>query len=597
MATRDTAPIRILLVEEEGEEVRPQLPGTTSAGAPIACGRVAGVVGALRRLDHERIDAVLLDLGPSGAPSLEGLHLLREAAPEVPIVVLGGIKDDGLALEAIRGGAQDYLVKGECGGNARARALLYAMERKRLELQVSRLAHYDGLTSVPNRRLLQDRLGHALARARREGGMLALLFLDLDNFKQVNDSLGHSAGDVLLKAVAQRLVGSVRQSDTVARLGGDEFAVVIPEVRKPEDAARFARKVLDLLAEPFIVEGRELFASASIGVSLYPADGGTEEALLRAADTAMYAAKQAGRNRYRLCSVPPGTGAPDRLSLSVGLRRALERGEFVLHYQPQLEILTGRLVGLEALLRWRHPVLGMLPPGEFVPLAEQSGLIVPIGQWVLERACAQLRAWRDAGVPPLRVAVNVSSRQFAEESLVDSIAGAAVRHHIDPGLLELELTESGLMHNEAAAAESLRSLRVSGVRVALDDFGTGYSSLSHLKKLPLDVLKIDQSFVREIGPEGDDDAIGAAIITMAHALGLEVVAEGVETAEQLAFLRRQRCDNAQGYFLGAPLPADVLGSCLRGGRPWGEAFKDEARLRGKGTAVERSRLRAVSDRS
>jgi diguanylate cyclase (GGDEF)-like protein/PAS domain S-box-containing protein len=439
-------------------------------------------------------------------------------------------------------------------------------ERKRSEEQIQFHAYHDALTGLPNRLLLQDRLTQALAYAQRRRGTLALLFLDLDQFKLVNDSLGHAVGDRLLRAVGERLRDAVRVEDTVARVGGDEFLVLLPHLASSDDAPPMAEKLLASLVTPFLVDGHELFVTASIGVALFPGDGRDPETLLRNADTAMYFAKESGRNNYQLCTRALTARAVERVSLERELRRALERGELFLVYQPQLHLATGRVVGAEALVRWQHPQRGLVLPATFIPVAEESRLIVPLGAWVLDHACRQLRGWRDAGFDNLRLSVNLSGRQLPQQDLTTMVKGALLTHGIPPELLELEITESVAMQNVEWTQGLLRALRRLGVRLAIDDFGTGHSSLGYLRHFPLSTLKIDRSFVEDIGRDPIDESIVRAVITLGHSVRLTVVAEGIGNEQQLTFLREAGCDEGQGYLFSEPLAADELAEQLAGDR-------------------------------
>jgi len=446
-------------------------------------------------------------------------------------------------------------------------AMMDISERKRAEEQLARLAQFDALTGLPNRNLFRDRLGQAIARAHREGWVTAVAFVDLDRFKEINDTLGHGAGDAVLREVGERLRACLREGDTVARLGGDEFTVVLEDVGSLEEAAAVARKMLAAFEAPVALEGKDLFVSGSIGLAAYPEHGSGAEALLQHADTAMYHAKGEGRNALKVYAPTMGAEATERRSVEDGLRLALAREEFVLHYQPIVELAGGTITGVEALLRWQHPEWGLVAPGRFIQVAEQSGLIVPIGSWVLRRACQQAAAWRDAGLPPLGVSVNLSARQFRKAGLAEEVAVALEEAGLDPACLKLEITESLLMDNPEASSALLERLKAMGIRLALDDFGTGYSSLSYLKHFPLDVLKIDQSFVRDLATDPEDAIIVRAMIGLAHSLQLTLTAEGVETAEQLVFLRAHGCERAQGYFFSRPVPAAEIGDLLRRGEP------------------------------
>lgn len=427
-------------------------------------------------------------------------------------------------------------------------------ERKAAEERIRYLAEHDALTGLPNRVLLHDRLAQALLVAQRERRRLALLFVDLDHFKNINDSLGHHVGDQLLGAVAERIVQCVRASDTVSRPGGDEFMLLLPDITAADDAARVAEKLLEALARPFSIDGRQLMVSASIGISLYPDDGADIDALMRSADVAMYHGKESGRNAYHFFRAEMNERVLERVSLENALRRALRNGEFALHYQPQVDSATHRIIGVEALVRWHDPEAGLVSPARFIPVAEDTGLILPLGAWVLKEACRQNRAWQDAGMPAIPVAVNISALQFRQAQFADVIAGALAASGVAPGCLELELTESVMMDAAERNVAVLDGLRDMGVRVSIDDFGTGYSSLAYLKRLPIDKLKIDQAFVRDIASDPDDAAIVGAIIGLAHNLRLEVIAEGVENEAQLDFLQHCGCDQVQGYLFSPPLP-------------------------------------------
>jgi len=428
-------------------------------------------------------------------------------------------------------------------------------ERKLTEQRIEFLAYHDPLTGLPNRVLLEDRLEQAIAQAERSHHGLALVFMDLDSFKKINDSLGHATGDALLKEVAARLKRCVRDTDTISRQGGDEFVLVLGGLHGAEGSLPVLTKIMETLQEPFVCEGNELSTSASMGVALYPQDGNCFDILRKKADMAMYRAKEAGRNTYRFFDEAMDEEAVEHLLMRSGLRRAIERGEFVLHYQPQVDIASGRVVGVEALLRWEHPEFGLVQPGRFIPVAEESGLIVPIGAWVIEEACRQAMVWRRAGLPDLVMAVNLSAAQFRRSGIEDTVAQALQRSGLVPALLELELTESILLQDVEQVLATVQRLKQLGVQLAIDDFGTGYSSLSYLKRFDIDKLKIDQSFIRDLASDPDDAAIVRAIIQMAHSLGLRAIAEGVETAELLQQLRGFGCDEAQGYHYARPMPA------------------------------------------
>ncbi|MDO9165125.1 MAG: EAL domain-containing protein [Rhodoferax sp.] len=437
-----------------------------------------------------------------------------------------------------------------------------AAEQEVAEAHIQRLAHFDALTGLPNRLLLSDRCQHALSAAQRAQQSVALMFLDLDHFKNVNDSLGHRVGDEVLVELAARLKAAVREQDTVSRLGGDEFILLLPDTNA-EGAARVADKLLQTALMPFQIEEHELTVTPSIGIALYPKDGADLDTLSKCADAAMYRAKEDGRNSYRFFTAEIQARSDRTLLLHNALRRALERKQLELHYQPQISMETGRTVGAEALLRWHHPELGDVSPAEFIPIAESSGLILPIGEWVIRSATAQLMAWISAGMAPITMAVNLSSAQFRHADLPRLVTSILDDVGLDPGLLELELTESVAMTHPLGAIAVMDDLRQRGVRMAIDDFGTGYSSLSYLKRFQVYKLKIDQSFVRDITEDPDDKAIVGAIISMASSLGMQTIAEGVETEGQLEFLRARGCTEAQGYYFSRPLSAVAFGHYMR----------------------------------
>jgi len=433
--------------------------------------------------------------------------------------------------------------------------------------QMTHSAQHDFLTGLPNRVLLNDRVNQAIGLAARHAKKVAVLFLDLDGFKHINDSLGHPIGDKLLQSVAKRLVSCVRSSDTVSRQGGDEFVVLLSEMEQQEDAAISALRILGAVSEAHSIDQHDLHLTTSIGVSVYPGDGLDAETLVKNADTAMYQAKENGRQSYQFFKPAMNVRAVERQSIEESLRRALERKEFSLHYQPKVRLATGAITGAEALIRWTHPTRGPVSPANFIPVAEDCGLILPIGQWVLREACKQARAWLDAGLPLGTIAVNISSMEFRDDNFLESVFATLSETGLDPKSLELELTESVLMKRAESAASVLKTLRARGVQIAVDDFGTGYSSLSYLRKFPIDALKIDQSFVRQITSAPDDTTIVTAVISMGRSLKLRVVAEGVETQEELAFLQARLCDEAQGYYLGRPVLPQQFTKLLMSGIP------------------------------
>lgn len=429
-------------------------------------------------------------------------------------------------------------------------------EKKQAEERIHHLAYHDALTGLANRVLFKDRLTQSLVQAKRHKKSVAVMSVDIDRFKTINDTLGHPEGDVLLKIAAERIKESVREDDTVARTGGDEFELILPEFSQGENAGHVAQKILDNLARPCLLEGREVFITASIGIALYPADGQEQDELIKNADAAMYHAKEQGRNNYQFYTVEMNAAALERLTMENKLRRALERQEFLLHYQPKVDLHTGQVVGSEALLRWQCPDTGLVSPAEFIPLLEETGLIVPVGEWVLATACVQNKMWQDAGYRPHKVAVNLSPLQFGETDLVQAIRDILEQTGLDPCWLELEITEGSIMGDAEASVAKLHELRELGITIAIDDFGTGYSSLSYLTRFPVDVLKIDRAFVNDVTTNPESATLAEAIVAIGHSLKMEVVAEGVETEQQLNFMRSCRCDLIQGYYFSKPLPAD-----------------------------------------
>jgi diguanylate cyclase (GGDEF)-like protein/PAS domain S-box-containing protein len=496
--------------------------------------------------DHARTLAMVQDYLAERVPNYEVEYRLRH-------------KDGSYRWFLSRGAVQ----RDEAGRAARMLGVQVDItERRQAEEQVGRLAHYDSLTGLPNRVLFADRLDQAMIESDRHGRLVGVAFLDLDRFKNINDTLGHEAGDQLLKAVAERLTGAVRKGDTVARLSGDEFTLILADMGHMDDVVRVAQKVLDAFTQPFHVAGRELHMTASLGITLYPFDVKDVSGLLRNADIAMYRAKEHGRNTYQFYAADMMTKAVENLALENDLRHAVARGELVLHYQPIIGCPDGEILGVEALVRWQHGTRGLIPPSQFIPLAEDTGLIVPIGEWVLREACAQCRRWQREFKRPLRVAVNLSARQFGQPPIARTVRRVLEDTGLDPAALELEITESVLLHHDSEKLESLRALAEIGVTLSIDDFGTGYSSLSYLKRFPVDALKIDQSFTHDIPDDADDTALARAIIHMAHILGLKTVAEGVETQAQFEFFRSEHCDAAQGFYFSKPLPAGEFAALL-----------------------------------
>ena len=686
---------KILLIENDSgaaDGIRAALAATGSGSFDVEW--VRQLSEGLERLSKRGINAVLLELSLPDSQGLEAFDKLFAAAPDVPILILGGDNNEALAKEAVGRGAQDYLLPGHLDGYSLPRALRNAIERKVVEdvlyvereravvtlnsigdavlctdisgnitylnlvaetmtgwrreeatgkrlaevfriidgstrktardpmemaveqnrtvgltvncvlirrdgfesliedsaapihdragrvtgavivfhdvsaaramsVQMTHSAQHDVVTNLPNRLLLNDRISQSISLARRQKKHIAVIFLDLDRFKCINDSLGHATGDKLLQSVAKRLLAGVRGSDTVSRQGGDEFVILLSEIAYPEDAATSANKILQSLGGPHSIVGQDLHIDGSIGISIYPEDGEDAETLIKNADTAMYHAKENGRNNFQFFKAEMNLKAVERQSLEGGLRRALERKEFLLHYQPKVNLDTGEITGVEALIRWQQPDRGLVPPAQFVPIAEDCGLIIQIGRWVLREACRQARAWQDAGLPPVPIAVNVSAVEFRDKGFVECVREILAETGLEARYLGLELTEGVLMDDAESTAAVLQELKTMGVHLAVDDFGTGYSSLSYLRQFPIDVLKIDQSFIHQISADPDDSSIVSAIINMGKSLKHLVVAEGIETPEQRAYLQTQQCAEGQGYLFSRPLAAAQFAQLLK----------------------------------
>ena len=549
----------ILLIEDNPGDARLiELMLAEDAESPFRLTCVDRLSRGLEFLSSEKPGLVLLDLSLPDSHGLDTFDKVYAHSPTVPIIVLTGNDDHVIALSAVKTGAQDYLVKGKLDRELLVRAMQYSIERKRYQEQLEHQANYDALTGLPNRNLLLDRLKQVV-HSQRQVRSIAVVFIDLDHFKFINDSLGHNAGDTLLQKMAERLRSAVRDGDTVARMGGDEFILVLDDQHNEDVVFRAMQRIVAKVTEPITIDGRELFVTCSAGISLHPQDGTDVDTLLKNADAAMYRAKDSGRNNFQFYTAEMNTLVNERLSLETSLRRALEKNELLLHYQPKLDLKTGRIVGVEALVRWQHPEWGLIYPDRFIPLAEETGLIVQIGEWVLRTACVQNRAWQDAGLPPVVMSVNLSPRQFRQDALFKSVARVLSETGLRPEHLEMEITESMVMHNAEASIAILKGLQEIGVHLSVDDFGTGYSSLAYLKNLPIEILKIDRSFVHDInGASGKSDGLLAkAIISLGHSLKLKVIAEGVEEESQLEFLKAHHCDEAQGFLFSKAVPPEA----------------------------------------
>ena len=517
-------------------------------------------------------DVILADLNLPDSRGTQTVASLQTSYPGIPLVIVSAWEDEAISLRSVKAGAQDYLVKGHIDGANLHRVIRYAIERKRTELELVRLAHFDQLTSLPNRTLLRERVDHALARAMRAGSGVATLILDMDRFKEINDMLGHEVGDKLLIEAARRIRAAVRDQDTVARLGGDEFAVVLEGVSEAKEVLPVIERIIKSLGEVTSIDGHEVKTSTSVGIAMYPENGNDLSELLRAADLAMYQAKSSGNGRYQFFADAMQEEAQSRHALEWALRRAVERKEFELVYQPQLCLRTGVVIGVEALLRWMSPTRGLLTPYHFIAGLEEFRLINEVGEWVLQTACEQIRKWHLMDFEPMRIAVNVSAQQFDDPMLIDKVRRALKETKLPPEFLELELTESCLMSDPAQTTALLREIRDVGVRIAIDDFGTGYSSLTYLHEFPLNALKIDKNFVQSVASNDRGGPISKMVIGLGQNLGLEVIAEGVETEAQLQYMREHGCDVAQGYFYARPESPEALTPWLKANQRVSETY-------------------------
>jgi len=507
-------------------------------------------------------------------PKVDGIEVCRQirrrtSQPYVYIILLTAKTQREDLLQGLEVGADDYITKpfdaNELKARLRVACRIIDLQEELLSMQkeLRVQATHDFLTGLPNRLLFSDRLSQKIAAARRNHGSVGVMFLDVDRFKVVNDALGHSFGDILLKQVAERLASRIRESDTVARSGGDEFTFILSDIKTPSDATAAAQRIIDSFSVPFEINSHQIYVTASIGISIYPQHGEDVETLVKNADSAMYHAKSLGGNRYQMCNETVSMLPAVQMKMENELRQAIEKGQLVLAYQPRVDLKTGAVLGAEALIRWQHPELGLLFPDRFVPLAEETGLIVPIGEWVLKEACKQNKQWQEMGLPPIEMTVNVSPKQVQQANFLEVVKSALDESGLDPQYLGLEITETVLMSTDDSTIKLMNELREMNVRVSIDDFGKGNSSLNYLTQLPTDAIKIDESFIRNVVADPDAAAITGAVIAMAHSLKLRVVAEGIETLDQLEFLRSLNCDEIQGYFVSRPVEPESLAHILR----------------------------------
>ncbi len=557
-------PLKVLMVEDNPADVRLVKELLHSRRDQFDLMHADRLQDALRVLADNDIDIVLLDLSLPDAAGLEGLWAVLNQHTNVAIIVLSGMADENIALQAVEKGAQDYLIKGQVSGELLSRSIFYAAHRKTTETKLTQLAQYDVLTHLPNRNLFRERIQHALQRCRRTGKQLALMLLDLDRFKEVNDTLGHDAGDLLLTQVASRLSSTVRQDDTVARIGGDEFTILLEDIPNRQDAALVAEKICEIMQHSFDLYGHEIYISASVGIAVFPETGKDETLLLKHADLALYEAKNKGRANYQFFDDEINSSIARRVDLINQVRQAAENQQFEIHYQPIYQLYNHIMCGIEALLRLPTGEQENIPPADFIPILEETGLINPVGDWAIKSVIQQMRRWIDEGLPPLRVSINLSSRQLLNDQLVKNITEQLASNHIDPKWLVLEISEATLLSATAETLNSLQHLKTIGVQICLDRFGEGQSIISQLHELPVNSLKLDKHFIDELGEKSYGPGCVAALISLAHSVGLTTAAVGVEKENQSRFLYAQGCDEAQGHYYARALPPDDIGTMLAG---------------------------------
>ena len=554
MSSKNT--IHVLLVEDNPGDARlVEIMLNEVQQNPVVLHHVSSLAIAQDFLQVNHIDLVLLDLSLPDGSGLDSINKIQLISDSLAIIILTGLNDQEFAIKTMQHGAQDYLVKGQGDGHLMLRSITHAIERKQIEQRLTLLAHFDSLTGLANREYFNLTIERTFAQAKRKNQPLGLMFLDLDHFKEINDTLGHLAGDKLLVCVAERLKSCVRSVDFIARLGGDEFVIILDDIQSPKTTMGIAEKILSSLSKAVAIGNQEIFISCSIGITFFPEDASNVNDLLKHADVAMYKAKNKGRNNFQFFTPELNAEVIQAMAIKNDLRGAIDRNELLLYYQPKFHVQKNRIIGAEALLRWQHPSRGIVSPDQFIPIAEQSGLIIAIGQWVITEAMKQNKKWQEDFSPDFGMAINLSVKQFQENGLVDFIVAELTQASLDAACIELEITESLLMEKSHQEQEILSELSDKGFKISMDDFGTGYSSLSYLKRFTIDILKIDRSFIADVNSDPDAAEIVKAIIAMAHALKLTVVAEGVENEQQMDFLNRLNCNEIQGYLISKPIPA------------------------------------------